>query len=304
MNKNKDVDLVVVGSVALDTIETPETRRKEVLGGSATFACAAASFFAKAGMVGVVGTDFPKQEHKRLRKYGIDLNGLQCVAGKTFRWSGVYEADFVNRRTLDTQLGVFADFKPLLPKAYRKAPYLMLGNIGPDLQMNVLEQAQGARFVAMDTMDLWLDIARAALMGVIKRVDMLMLNDAEARKLTGKFHLRDCAEAILKMGPKYVVIKKGEHGALFFSSKGIVIIPAYPIRKVVDPTGAGDAYAGAMMGYLAAHGSVKNKTIVDALRYASVVASFGVEAFGLDTLDGLTHDKIEKRRKELAKMSR
>jgi len=170
--------------------------------------------------------------------------------------------------------------------------------------MSVLEQAQGAQFTVADTMDLWLDIARPALMNVIQRVDMITLNDMEARKLTGKFHLRDCAEAIFKMGPKYVVIKKGEHGALFFSSKGIVIIPAYPVRTVVDPTGAGDTYAGAMMGYLATHDCIKNKTIVEALRYASVIASFGVEAFGLDTLDTLTLDKIEKRRKELIKMLR
>ena len=298
----KNVDLVIVGSVALDTIETPEAKRKDVLGGAATFACAAASFFAKTGMVGVVGTDFPPKKRQRLQEYGIDLDGLQSVAGKTFRWSGVYEPDFVNRRTLDTQLGVFADFKPLLPAAYRKTPYLMLGNIGPDLQRNVLDQMQGTRFVAMDTMDLWINIARPALMDVIRRVDMITLNDSEARKLTGKFNLRDCAERILKMGPRYVVIKKGEHGALLFSSKGIVIIPAYPVCKVVDPTGAGDAYAGAMMGYLAAHDSVKHPTIVEALYRASVVASFAVESFGLDVLDALTSAKIERRRKELMKM--
>jgi len=300
--KRGKVNLVVVGSVALDAIETPMGKRVDVLGGAATYACASASFFTRAGMVGVVGTDFPERERNRLKAFDMDLEGLQKVSGATFRWSGVYEADFINRRTLDTQLGVFEKFNPELPKEYQKASHLLLANIHPELQLHVLKQATGATFVAIDTMDLWINIAKAALVKVIKKATLLTVNDGEARLLTGKHHLRDCAEALLGLGLKYVVIKKGEHGALLFSKKGIVIVPAYPVRAVVDPTGAGDSYAGGFMGYLAAKGSGKFEDLVDGLWYGSVIASYGVEAFGLEVLEGLTRKKVEKRYGDLRKM--
>lgn len=302
--KAQAVELVIVGSVGIDAIATPLEARTEVLGGAASHACAAASFFATTGMVGVVGSDFPAKEEARLRAFGIDLEGLQHVPGATFRWSGVYEADFVNRRTLSTELGVFADFSPVLPARYRTAKHILLGNIGPELQLRVLDQAERAEFVAVDTMDLWIRIAQDALRAVIRRVTLLTLNDGEARLLTGAHNLRDCAQTLLAMGPRYVVIKKGEHGSLLFSKDGIVILPAYPVRQVIDPTGAGDAFAGACMGYLASRGAVALEDIVRGLLYGSVVASFGVEAFGLDALDSLTRPAIEARAAELRAMSR
>jgi sugar/nucleoside kinase (ribokinase family) len=304
MDKARAVDLVIVGSVGIDAIATPLETRADVLGGAGSYACAAASFFARTGMVGVVGSDFPAKEHARLKAFGIDLEGLQRVPGATFRWSGVYEDDFVNRRTLSTELGVFAEFRPDLPARYRAARHLLLGNIGPELQLRVLDQAERAEFVAVDTMDLWIRIAQDALREVIRRVKLLTLNDCEARMLTGAHNLRDCAETLLAMGPQYVVIKKGEHGALLFSKDGIVILPAYPVRQVIDPTGAGDTFAGACMGYLASRGAVGVEDIVRGLRYGGVVASFGVEAFGLDALETLTLARIEARLAELRAMVR
>lgn len=298
------LELVVVGSVGIDAIATPIEARTEVLGGAASHACAAASFFARTGMVGVVGTDFPDREEARLRAFGIDLAGLQRMPGATFRWSGVYEDDFVNRRTLSTELGVFADFRPELPQRYRAVRHLLLGNIGPELQLRVLEQATRAEFVVVDTMDLWIRIARDALLQVVRRATLLTLNDGEARMLTGRHNLRDCANALFALGPKFVVIKKGEHGALLFSQDGIVILPAYPVRAVVDPTGAGDTFAGACMGYLASRDAVGLDDIVAGLRYGAVVASFGVEAFGLDALGSLTMARIEERAAELRAMVR
>ena len=298
----KKINLVVVGSVALDEIETPKARRTAVLGGAATYACAAASFFTRAGMVGVVGSDFPKRERKRLEAFDIDLQGLQCVEGATFRWSGVYEADFIQRRTLDTQLGVFADFAPQLPEAYREAEYLLLGNIMPVLQLDVLKQAKRARFVAVDTMNFWIDKTRDDLMKVIAHSTLLSLNDEEARLLTGKHNLRDCADAMLAMGPRFIVIKKGEHGALLFTKRRIAIIPAYLTRHIADPTGAGDTYAGAFMGCLAAQRSTREQDLIAALHTASVVASFGVEAFGLDRLEAITPRLIAARQRELRAM--
>lgn len=298
------LDLVVVGSVGIDTIATPMERREGVLGGAGTYATAAASFFAKTGLVGVVGQDFGAGHEARLQSFDIDLQGLQRVPGQTFRWSGVYEDDFVNRRTLSTELGVFANFRPELPDRYRSVRHLLLGNIGPELQLLVLDQAKAAEFIVVDTMDLWINIARDALVEVIRRATLLTLNDAEARMLTGRYHLRDCAEALLGMGPKHIVIKKGEHGALLFSGPDIVILPAYPVRSVVDPTGAGDTFAGACMGYLASRGASDTESLVRGLHYGSVVASFGVEAFGLDALERLDTSRIETRSAELRRMVR
>jgi sugar/nucleoside kinase (ribokinase family) len=299
---SRAVDLVVVGSVGLDTVETAMSRWTERLGGSVSYACAAARLFAKTGMVGVVGTDFPATYRNLYRRIGIDIAGLQVAEGRTFRWSGVYEADMINRRTLSTELNVFAEFRPDLPASYTKAPFVLLGNIAPALQMHVLRQMRHARFVLADTMDLWIRTAGADLKKVIRRVDMLALNDSEARLLTGESNLKAAGRRILRMGPRYVVIKKGEHGALLMGEGGLAVFPAYPVDMVRDPTGAGDAFAGAFMGFLAAHGRVAPSAVREAMVAGSVVASFAVEGVGLDGLSRLTRLKVESRRRELMAM--
>jgi sugar/nucleoside kinase (ribokinase family) len=238
----------------------------------------------------------------RWEAFGIDLSGVQHTAGTTFRWACRYDGNMIERETLKTELGVFADFKPVLPDAYKRAPFVLLGNIQPDLQMHVLKQSSGAKFVALDTMNLWIDIARPSLLKVIRRVNLLTLNDGEARMLTGKWNLCECAEALLKLGPSYVIIKKGEHGALLFSKKGIFIVPAYPVKRLVDPTGAGDSYAGAFMGFVARAGKADEATLREALLHASVLASFGVEGFSLEKLEEVTPAQIAKRVKELKRM--
>jgi len=298
------VRLVVVGSIGLDTIETPEARREDVLGGSVSYACAAASFFTRVGMVGVVGTDFPDRFRRLYAQFGIDLAGLQTRPGKTFRWSGAYEPDMINRRTLSTELNVFEAFSPQLPEAYRNAPFLLLGNIAPALQAHVLGQSRRPRFVVADTMDLWIRTARPALLDVVRRVDLLMVNDAEARLLTGQHSLRACARRILDWGPAYVVVKKGEHGALLLSRDGAFLVPAYPVNRVRDPTGAGDSFAGAFLGRLARDGAVTGQRLRSALLEAASVASFGVEAFGLGALRSLRPERIRRRTAELKAMIR
>lgn len=299
-----DIRLWMVGTVGIDTITTRKGRFENLLGGSVTYAGAAASFFTKVGTVGVVGNDFPDTFMERYLKLGMDLAGLQFEQGPTFHWEGVYETDMVNRRTVCTELGVLETFAPELPEAYRQAPFVLLGNINPDLQLHLLDQATGAKFVAVDSMDLWINCARPALNQVIARSHLLTLNDSEARQLTGHFNLRNCAAALCDMGPEYVLIKKGEHGALLFSREGISIIPAYPVREVCDPTGAGDTYAGAFMGYLTECGTVSPETLRQALLRASAVAAFGVEDFSTTRLESLNREEIEMRAKELREMAR
>jgi sugar/nucleoside kinase (ribokinase family) len=287
--------LVVVGSIGIDTIETPVARRESILGGSASYACAAASFFTRVGMVGIVGADFPKRHVELYKHFRIDLDGLEAVPGETFRWTGVYEANMDNRRTICTELNVFASFLPKLPPSYRKSPFLFLANIQPCLQLHVLDQIEKARFVVVDTMDLWINTAKEVLLEVIERVDMLTLNESEARRLSGRHILLKAARVLLGLGPKYVLIKKGEHGSILFSEKGVFLMPAYPIEDVQDPTGAGDTFAGGLMGALAAGGKSDEISIRKAMVYGSIVASFGVEAFSLDRLKTLTLDEIEVR---------
>lgn len=300
--ERRSVDLWVVGSVGIDDIQTRACSRKNLLGGSLPYATAAASFFTSVGSVGVVGSDFPAAFERRWQAFGIDLKGLQHKSGATFRWACRYDENMIERTTLKTELGVFADFEPELPEHYRPAPFVLLGNIQPDLQLHVLEQSRGAKFVALDTMNLWIDIAKPALLRVLKRVDLLTVNDGEARLLTGKFNLWECAAALQKLGPRHVIIKKGEHGALLFSGKSVSIVPAYPVRAVKDPTGAGDSYAGAFMGYLAKQGRVTKSIMREALIHASVVASFGVEGFSLECLEGLNGSRIVQRVRELKRM--
>jgi sugar/nucleoside kinase (ribokinase family) len=299
------VDVVIVGSIGIDDIETPTETRKDLLGGSVSYACAAASFFSSVGMVGVVGDDFESAHVDAYTSFGIDLEGLQHVEGKTFRWSGVYHEDMINRDTISTDLNVFADFAPSLPEGYQAAPYILLGNIQPELQLHVLEQCREPQFVIADTMDLWINIARESLMDVISRVHMLTLNDSEARLLTGQHNMRAAAAEILQAGPEYVVIKKGEHGAMLITKSGeLFLVPAYPVDRVVDPTGAGDTFAGAFLGALARSGKVNGDNIRTSLLAGSVVASFGVEAFSLERLSTLTPEQVDKRTQQLCNMIR
>ncbi len=291
----KEVQLVVVGSIGIDTIETPVERRESILGGSASYACATSAMYSHVGMVGVVGADFPEAYENLYRHFNIDLAGLQKKEGETFRWSGVYKENMDDRDTLSTELNVLAEFAPRLPDRYRKAPFLFLANIGPDLQQEVLDQMEQPKFVAMDTMDLWINIQRDALVKVIGQVDLLTLNESEARRLSGEHFLPIAAERLLAMGPRYVLIKKGEHGSMLFSQDDIFVLPAFPLNNVQDPTGAGDAFAGGFMGSLAALGEVNEDTIRTAMVYGSVVASFAVEAFSLERLKTLTRADIETR---------
>ncbi len=291
----KQTQLIVVGSIGIDTIETHQARRPDILGGSASYACAAASFFTKTGMVGIVGTDFPADYRALYEKFDIDLQGLQTVEGKTFRWSGKYRENMDERATLSTDLNVFADFMPDLPESYKTTPFVFLANIAPALQIHVLDQVVDPKFVVADTMDLWIDNTPEDLRKLIARVHMLTLNESEAKHLTGHKNLLLAARAIMNMGPAIVLIKKGENGSIFFSGNEIYLRPAYPLESVVDPTGAGDSFAGGFMGRLAGCGEASTEAIKDALFYGSVVASFGVEAFSLERLSTLTQENIEHR---------
>lgn len=304
MSESAAVKLVVVGSIGIDTIETPWAKRKSILGGSASYACASAGFFTSVGMVGVVGTDFP-EEHKALyQRMGVDLQGLQQVPGETFRWSGVYEEDMNQRRTISTELNVFKNFSPEIPAAYRESPFLFLANISPELQLRVLDQMRKPLFVTVDTMDLWINMARDKLMEVIARVDMLALNESEARQLTGKQSLLKAAQQLLQKGPRMILLKKGEHGSLLIARDDIFVMPAYPVFDVLDPTGAGDTFAGGFMGALAAAGQVTKESIRRAILYGTVVASFGVEAFSLDRLQHLARAEIDARAQTFQNMLR
>ena len=289
------LDLAIVGSIGVDNIETPWEKHVNLLGGSASYACAAASFFAKTGMVGVVGDDFPEEFLELYRGFSVDLEGLQTQPGRTFAWTGVYEENMDNRSTLETVLGVFEHFQPVLPASYKAAPFLFLGNMAPALQLHVLDQVENPKFVLVDTMDLWINIAREELVKVIGRVHALTINESEARLLTGRHNLLDAAQAMLEMGPEYILVKKGEHGSMLVSKKGIYIQPAYPLASVKDPTGAGDTFAGALMGYLAGKGSCEEADIRNAMVRGSVVASFGVETFSLQRLADLSISEISDR---------
>ena len=298
------MSVLIVGSTALDSIKTPKAENPRLLGGSASHAAVAASFFAPVKLVGIVGEDFPKKYVQLYRRHNIDLEGLQIVPGKTFHWSGEYEVNMNNRRTLATELGVFETFNPRLPGAYQNAPFVLLANIAPSLQNHVLTQMRRPKFVVADTMDLWLNIALPDLLKLLKRVDGFVLNDSEARQLTQEDNLVTALKKIHQLGPKYVIIKKGEHGALLSTRKGLFLSPAYPLQRVKDPTGAGDSFVGGMMGYLStAPGSV-DANLRRAMVYGSVVASFCCEDFGLKSTTRVTRAAIETRFKELEKLTR
>ena len=289
------MSLVVVGTVAFDSVETPFGKRDDVLGGSASYLATAASYFGPVCMAGVIGADFPQQHLDFFASRHIDVSGVQRLPGKTFRWRGQYQQDLNVAETLETQLNVLEQFKPDLPAQYRRAKFVFLGNFDPELQLRVLEQVDNPQLVACDTMNFWISKHNAKLRKTLQRVHVLSINDAEARQLSGEFNLVKAAAAIRAMGPHTIVVKRGEYGALLFTPEGVFAAPAYPLEVVQDPTGAGDSFAGGMMGYLARRGRSDALTIRQAVVVGSVLASFAVEDFSLDRLRTLSAKEIQQR---------
>jgi sugar/nucleoside kinase (ribokinase family) len=297
------MSLLVVGSIAIDNVETPKERRSGLLGGSATHFSYAASFFTPVKLVSVVGGDWPAEHTEYLRRRGIDVSGIQVVAGgKSFRWTGRYEPNMNDRTTLDIELDVFGNFEPKLSEAHRRAEYVFLANAAPTTQMKALDQVPGCRLAVADTMELWIQTTHTDLMKMFGRIDGLVINDSEAKMLAGTENLVLAGHLVREMGPKFVVIKKGEHGAMFFGEHETYVMPAFPTDKVVDPTGAGDSFAGAMMGYLAQHDNFDAKSLKTAMAYGILVASFNVEGFGLERMQQITRDDIENRMSAYRKM--
>jgi sugar/nucleoside kinase (ribokinase family) len=291
------MSVLVVGSIALDTVKTPVEEHADQLGGSASYAAVGASFFAPVKLVGVVGDDFPQSEFEFWKSRNIDATGVQQIAGKTFRWSGEYAWDLNTRETKSVALNVFENFKPELPEDFRETKFVLLANIAPSLQLHVLEQMRRPRFVVADTMDLWIETTRRDLDALLPRIDLLILNDSEARQMTGDTSLIRAGRAIRRIGPRYVAVKKGEHGALLFGPDDFFSCGAYPLEDIHDPTGAGDTFAGGLAGYLAGHSAseVDFALLRRAVIYGSVLASFNVEAFSLERLRRLTIEEIEER---------
>jgi sugar/nucleoside kinase (ribokinase family) len=298
------MSILVVGSVAYDDLETPAGRRENVLGGAATHFSMAASFFTKVHVVGVVGQDFDPEHLELLQGRGINLSGLKVMEdGKTFRWKGHYLKDLNSAETLDTQLGVFAQFDPELTEQHRTRPLLFLANIHPELQMKVLDQMEGPRLIAMDTMNMWIETERDRLQQVIQCVDMIFVNDAEARSLSGEQNVTRAARKIMEWGPQYVVVKRGEYGSLVYTADTVFSTPALPLTEVKDPTGAGDTFAGGFLGYLARVGNFEDMSMRRAAVCGSVMASFQVEDFGLERLTHLTHDDIDARFRQFCELA-
>jgi sugar/nucleoside kinase (ribokinase family) len=298
------MSLVVVGSVALDSVETPFGQREEVLGGSASFFSTSASFFTEVQAVGVVGEDFPQAHLDFLSSRGVDLSGVTREKGRTFRWKGRYTYQLNEAHTLDTQLNVFQTFAPRLPEAYRSSKYVFLGNIHPELQAQVVDQVQAPRLIAADTMNFWIQGSLPALKKTLERVHLLFVNDAEARQLSGEHNIVKAAQAIRRMGPSRVVIKRGEYGSLLFDGDTVFSCPAFPLADVFDPTGAGDTFAGGFMGYLATSGNEDHATLRHAMVLGSVMASFTVEDFSLERLRKVTRGDIETRFAQLRQLTR
>jgi sugar/nucleoside kinase (ribokinase family) len=290
--------ILVVGSVAFDSLKTPFGIADEILGGSATYFSVAASYFSSVRLVAVVGNDFHEKHLDVFRKHEVDIRGLAQVPGRTFRWKGEYGYDLNEARTLDTQLNVFETFKPVIPAEYRSSEYVFLGNIDPELQLNVLEQIKRPRVVACDTMNFWIKGKLEAVKRTIAHVDILIINDAETRMLANHPNLVRAARAILDMGPKTLIVKRGEYGVLMFHGKSVFGAPAFPLEDVYDPTGAGDTFAGGFMGALAHAADVTERAFRRGIIFGSVMASFNVERFGLERLTGLTRDEINERFRE------
>ncbi len=300
----KRTKVTVIGSVAFDSIETDRGKRANVLGGSATFAALSASFFAPVNLISVVGTDFPEKHFKMFEKHGVNTSGLTKKKGKTFRWKGKYDSDFTHRKTLSVDLNVFNGFRPEIPKIVNAKDNLLLANIDPELQDWIFKSIKPTGLVACDTMDLWINTKRRALLKLLKKVDLLLLNDEEARQLSGEFNLLKAAQSIVSRGVRMVVIKKGEHGALLFSKGLSFIVPPFLIHGVVDPTGAGDTFAGGMLGYLSGKKKITDRDLRSALVYGSILASYTVEKFSIDGLLGISRRDVNKRYKCLERITR
>ena len=298
------MSLLVVGSVAFDAVETPFGKCEKMLGGSTSHVSLAASYFSDVRIVGVVGGDFGDEEMQVFVRHGVDTSDLECVPeGETFRWYGRYDYDLNTAHTLDTKLNVFADFKPKLSAESKNSRLVFLGNIQPDLQREVREQVPQAELVALDTMNLWIDIAKESLLQTIRGVDVVIINDAEARQLTGIPNVIKAAKTILTWGPKALIIKRGEYGAALFTEESYFAIPAYPLESVFDPTGAGDSFAGGFMGYLSSQEKLDNAALRRAMIFGSVMASFNVEEFGTARVDRLTPDEINERFRAFKQMT-
>jgi len=289
------LSLLVVGSVAFDSIETPKGKREKIIGGSANYACLAASNFTYPKMVGVVGKDYPEDVIGSMNNKGIDTSGLKIEEGETFSWGGVYSEDFSERTTTFTKLNVFKSFMPELQNSHAKSDYALLGNIHPEVQMKVFEQLENPKLVACDTMNLWINTTLPQLMEILEKIDILLINDEEAAMLSGKSVLSNSALKILEMGPKFVVIKKGVHGAIIFGDDLKFHVPAFPVDEVVDPTGAGDTFAGGFMSYIAMADSLSEEHLKRAMVAGTILASFCVEDFGVERLLNISADDINRR---------
>lgn len=294
--------VLVVGSIAFDDLEMPTGSFPDVVGGAATYSSVAAALLAPASLVGIIGEDFSDEHFSVFAKRDIDTQGVERAKGKTFRWKGRYAHDLMSRETLDTQLNVFADFRPKLPDSYRSSPYVLLGNIHPKLQLDVLDQVESPRLVAADTMNFWISGEPDTLAEVLKRIDLLVINDEEARDLSGMHNIARAAKDILARGPKRLIIKRGEHGALLFDEHGTFFVPGYPLEEVLDPTGAGDSFAGGLMGYLARHREVTPWTLRRSMFYASAIASFCVEGIGTANLRTVDRDALARRIAQFSKL--
>jgi len=299
---------LVVGSVALDSVQTPFGKVDDALGGSATYFAAAASMYERVSLVAVVGADFPQQHIDFLHSRNVDLGGLQRVEGKTFRWKGRYDYDLNRAQTLDTQLNVFASFHPRLPEHYRDAQYVFLANIDPELQSEVARQIKSPKLIALDTMNYWIDYKKDKLSEAMSLADIVLMNEAEAREYGNTFSLIRAARKILALGPRAVIVKKGEYGAALFADGADMVsqyffAPAYPLEKIADPTGAGDTFAGGVIGYLAKHNDTSMEALKRAIIHGSVAASFTVEAFSVDRLKSLTLDDIAQRYRDMQRVT-
>lgn len=296
------MSLVVLGTVALDSLKTPHGKREHMLGGSGAHFCMSARLFSDVHLAGVIGADFPDEHVAFFKKCKVNMDSLKRMAGKTFRWAGEYQAGNLNQAiTHSTELGVLLEYKPEISDGHRKAKFVFLANYDPDLQDQFLSLFHGPKFVGLDSMNLWIDIKRPSLLKLLKKVDLFVVNDSEAKELTGESNAVRAAKKLRTMGPKYIVVKKGEHGVVSYSDSWLFGFPAYPVEQVIDPTGAGDTFAGALMGYLARAGKVNESVFRQALTYATVAASFNVETFGMEKTSILKMPDIEKRRKAFLK---
>ncbi len=295
-------EIVVIGSVALDTITSPFGYSREILGGSATYFSISASFFAKINLVATVGVDFPEKYKNTIRSFGVDLEGLEIKEGRTFRWEGSYVRDINCAETIETQLNVFAGFKPLLPERYEKSKYIFLANIDPDLQMFILKRFSGKRFIGCDSMNHWIKNKNNALKNMIKKASIVFLNDMEAKMLSGESNILKAGKYLLSLGPRFAVIKRGGYGAILFSKNFKFMVPAYLLEEVKDPTGAGDTFAGGFMGYLAKTGKINEKNMKDALLWGATMASFAVEDFSVNRFLKIKRKDIEERYRDFKRL--